>query len=70
MSTRNLETATWRRSSYSGSGGDCLEVAVGFVGALPIRDSKNPAGAGLVLGADAWTSFIGAVKADALPSAI
>ncbi|EKX68666.1 DUF397 domain-containing protein [Streptomyces ipomoeae] len=67
MNTRNLEIVTWRRSSYSGSGGDCVEVADGFPGILPVRDSKNPAGARLVFEARAWASFIGAVKAAGFP---
>ncbi|MFF4174543.1 DUF397 domain-containing protein [Streptomyces sp. NPDC001750] len=36
-----LRTATWRKSSYSnGDGGDCLEVADGHLGLVPVRDSK------------------------------
>ena len=30
----------WRRSSYSSSGADCVELADGGA----VRDSKNPAG--------------------------
>ncbi|MET9670366.1 DUF397 domain-containing protein [Streptomyces sp. NPDC006475] len=52
-------SAAWRKSSYSGStGGDCVEVADGCPAAVPVRDSKNPAGPVLILGADAWRSFI------------
>lgn len=68
MSTPNLETATWRKSSYSGQGGDCVEVADGFPGVLPVRDSKDPGGPCLVFEADAWTSFTRTVKAGELPS--
>ncbi|MDX2935683.1 DUF397 domain-containing protein [Streptomyces ipomoeae] len=67
MSAPSLETESWRRSSYSGEGGDCVEVADGFPGILPVRDSKNPAGARLVFEARAWASFIGAVKAAGFP---
>lgn len=67
MSTPGLETATWRKSSYSGQGGDCLEVVDGCPGVLPVRDSKAPDGVRLVFDADAWSSFVGAVKGDALP---
>lgn len=69
MSTPNLETVTWRKSSYSGQGGDCVEVADGLLSVLPVRDSKDPSGASLLFDADAWTSFVGAVKAGQLPSA-
>ncbi|MEU8703632.1 DUF397 domain-containing protein [Streptomyces sp. NPDC048565] len=56
----------WRKSSYSnGQGGDCVEVADGFPGGLPVRDSKVPDGPMLVFGADAWSAFIGGVGAGA-----
>ncbi|WP_432746622.1 DUF397 domain-containing protein [Streptomyces sp. JH002] len=35
----------WRASSYSiSNGGQCLEVADGFPGVAPVRDSKSPSG--------------------------
>ncbi|MEV0345316.1 DUF397 domain-containing protein [Nonomuraea sp. NPDC050680] len=38
-----LETATWRKSSRSGSnGGNCLEIAELPGGHRGVRDSKNP----------------------------
>ncbi|MEU8564860.1 DUF397 domain-containing protein [Streptomyces cyaneofuscatus] len=40
-----------------------MEVADGFPGVVPVRDSKNPGGPALVLPATAWTAFIGAVTA-------
>jgi hypothetical protein len=59
----------WRKSSYSnGAGAECVEVADGFSGAVPVRDSKNPSGPALVFPADAWTSFITATKGDDLPA--
>ncbi len=69
MSTPDLETATWRRSSYSGQTGDCVEVADGFSGVLPVRDSKDASGPNLAFDTRAWTSFMTALKADELPSA-
>ncbi|MFJ3186945.1 DUF397 domain-containing protein [Streptomyces halstedii] len=55
----------WRRSSYSNTqGGDCVEVADGFPGVLPVRDSKRPQGPALVFGAPAWSAFVNEVKAD------
>jgi hypothetical protein len=54
---------TWTRSSYSGNQGNCLEVAHGAIPeALPVRDSKAPAGPALVFGADTWWGFVDAVK--------
>ncbi|MEU4659535.1 DUF397 domain-containing protein [Streptomyces sp. NPDC023723] len=50
----------WRKSSYSGpSGGDCVEVAASL-GA--VRDSKNPAGPVVTVGAAAWRAFIDGLR--------
>ncbi|WP_335341098.1 MULTISPECIES: DUF397 domain-containing protein [unclassified Streptomyces] len=40
-----------------------MQVADGFPGVVPVRDSKNPTGPALVLPAAAWTAFIEAVTA-------
>ncbi|MFD5617677.1 DUF397 domain-containing protein [Streptomyces yangpuensis] len=43
----DLSTATWRRSSFSnGTGGDCVEVAEGFLGAARWRKSSFSNGTG------------------------
>ncbi|MET8688032.1 DUF397 domain-containing protein [Streptomyces sp. NPDC004732] len=52
--------ARWRKSSYS-SGDDsdnCVEVADGVPGVVPVRDSKVPQGPALVIGATAWSAFV------------
>ncbi|WP_156756752.1 DUF397 domain-containing protein [Actinokineospora pegani] len=36
----------WRKASFSGSGGDCVEVRQGLTA---VRDSKNPSGPVVVL---------------------
>jgi hypothetical protein len=51
----------WRKSSYSGGGNNCVEVAPGAV-SCAVRDSKNPDGAQLTFGADAWQAFITDIK--------
>jgi len=52
----------WRTSSYSGSGGgQCTEVAT-VLGAVLVRDSKDPDGPRLAFGATAWRSFTASVK--------
>ncbi|MDQ1045400.1 DUF397 domain-containing protein [Streptomyces sp. V4I2] len=63
MHEYDLSNASWRKSSYSnGDGGNCVQVADGFPGAVvPVRDSKVPGGAVLLIGAGAWTEFVGAV---------
>ena len=54
--------ASWRRSSHSNAnGGNCVEVADGFLGVVPVRDSKNP-GAALVVPDGAWAAFVESIK--------
>ncbi|WP_335977109.1 DUF397 domain-containing protein [Streptomyces sp. CA2R106] len=67
--TPDLTAAVWRKSSYSnGTGGSCVEVADDFPGLVPVRDSKDPQGPALAFSADAWTSFVSAVRAGEFPT--
>ncbi|WP_327710676.1 DUF397 domain-containing protein [Streptomyces sp. NBC_00464] len=60
----DLSAATWHKSSHSnGDGGNCLEVAEGHPGLVPVRDSKRPHGPALVVSAAAWAPFVEAIKA-------
>ncbi|MCW5252997.1 DUF397 domain-containing protein [Streptomyces sp. SHP 1-2] len=62
MNKIEFSSATWIKSSRSGdNGGNCVEVAPGFPGVVPIRDSKNPDGPVLVVGAVAWSAFTSAL---------
>ncbi|MGK4584199.1 DUF397 domain-containing protein [Kitasatospora sp. HPMI-4] len=64
MRIPDLSAATWRKSTYSnGDGGQCIEVADGFSGIVPVRDSKDPNGPALVFPAEAWSAFVAGVKA-------
>ncbi|MFE9923901.1 DUF397 domain-containing protein [Streptomyces sp. NPDC005774] len=56
--------AAWRTSSHSGSnGGECVEVADGCpAGAVPVRDSKNPTGPVVTIGAPAWQTFVNTLR--------
>ncbi|MGQ4388759.1 DUF397 domain-containing protein [Streptomyces sp. SAS_270] len=56
-----IGAAQWRKSSHSGgSGGEaCVEVADGLPGVVPVRDSKVQDGPVLLIGAPAWTAFVG-----------
>ncbi|MFJ9457824.1 DUF397 domain-containing protein [Kitasatospora sp. NPDC101447] len=58
----DLSDAAWFKSSYSQQGGDCLEVAQGSGDLMPVRDSKDPQGPALVFPAEAWVSFVVAVR--------
>ncbi|WP_327190081.1 DUF397 domain-containing protein [Streptomyces xinghaiensis] len=60
----DLNGVDWRKSSYSNQeGGNCVEVADGFPGLVPVRDSKTPHGPALAFEARSWTAFIGELKA-------
>ncbi len=55
----SIPASAWRKSSYSGNnGGECIEVADGFPGVMPVRDSKDPEGPALHFSADAWQAFV------------
>ncbi|MEU6522394.1 DUF397 domain-containing protein [Streptomyces sp. NPDC046924] len=41
-----------------------MEVADGFPGAVPVRDSKAPHGPALRFADASWAAFIGELKAD------
>ncbi|MGH3313955.1 MAG: DUF397 domain-containing protein [Streptomyces sp.] len=59
----DLSNTAWRKSSYSnGDGGSCVEVADGFEGVVPVRDSKVLDGSVLIIPAGGWGAFVGAVK--------
>lgn len=60
----DLGAVAWRRSSYSnGSGGDCVEVADGHPGVMPVRDSKtSDTGPVLLFRAPVWTAFLTSLK--------
>jgi hypothetical protein len=58
----DLSGACWRKSSYSTNGGECIEIADGFVGAVPVRDSKNPHGPVLVFPAESFTAFVNGIR--------
>ncbi|WP_381567211.1 DUF397 domain-containing protein [Streptomyces eurythermus] len=61
--TPDLTAAVWRKSSYSGGGAnDCVEVADGYPGVVPVRDSKVPAGSALIFGTSSWSAFVDGVK--------
>ncbi|SFD59731.1 DUF397 domain-containing protein [Streptomyces aidingensis] len=54
-----VSEALWRKSSYSGSeNGACLEVRDDSPGAVPVRDSKAPDAAHLIIPAASWQAFV------------
>ena len=53
----NLLAANWRKSSYSGTESDCVEVAFNAEHAA-IRDSKDPSGGTLVLAPASFAALV------------
>lgn len=57
-----IDDLRWRKSSFSGNGGDCVEVADDD-GRVLVRDSKNnQTGPMLRFTADAWKAFAKELK--------
>ncbi|WP_378743329.1 DUF397 domain-containing protein [Nocardia brasiliensis] len=58
----DLTGAQWFKSSRSGSGDQCVEVAHLDGGIVGVRDSKNPTGPALVFDPGEWDAFTAGVK--------
>ncbi|GAA2720447.1 MULTISPECIES: DUF397 domain-containing protein [Streptomyces] len=56
--TIDLSSAAWRKSSHSDGGNGCVEVADGYTGFMPVRDSKTPSGPAIIFPANSWSTFI------------
>jgi hypothetical protein len=63
MILTDLSRAEWRKSSYSGQNGNCVEVANDpTVGHVLVRDTKDCPGVVLDIPADAWRRLTRALK--------
>ncbi|MFI9581185.1 DUF397 domain-containing protein [Streptomyces sp. NPDC052236] len=61
--SRDAATAGgWRKSSYSGGEGDCVEVADLAAGAVWVRDSKRASGPALMISGASWGAFVAGVR--------
>ena len=58
MTEIDLSRAEWRKSSYSGQSGNCVEVARNLPGLVAVRDSEKPDGAKLVISRETWRVFL------------
>ncbi|MFJ6197271.1 DUF397 domain-containing protein [Micromonospora sp. NPDC092111] len=57
--------AKWRKSTRSGNGGNCVEVATNLLArqdAVFVRDSKDPQGGQIAVTARSWTAFTDALR--------
>jgi hypothetical protein len=62
MSTRHNITSAWKKSSYSGGSGQCVEVRTPGAAAIAVRDSKDPNGPAVGFTEAAWSTFIASVQ--------
>jgi len=60
----DLSGASWFKSSRSGGGNDCVEVAHLDAGHVGVRDSKNPSGPALMFSPAGWDAFLAQAQAD------
>ncbi|UKY50821.1 DUF397 domain-containing protein [Streptomyces inhibens] len=68
--TRKLNTTLmWRKSTYSGKDGNCVEVARLDESAVAVRDSKAPSGPALSFSEQAWTALLSDIDRGRLGSA-
>lgn len=51
----------WRKSSYSGSQANCVEVC-NAAGLVKVRDTNDRQGTALTVSADAWRRFTMRIK--------
>ena len=56
------DTYKWRKSSYSGQGNTCVEVAANVPGTVAVRDSMDPHSPVLHFTADEWRELTERVK--------
>jgi hypothetical protein len=56
-----VDGATWRKATYSGNSGNCVEVA-DTTRAVLVRDTGDRDGAMLSVPASAWQAFTGGLK--------
>ena len=52
----------FRKSSYSGAQGNCIEVASTAVGGHAVRDSKDQTGPILTFAPGGWQAFLACAK--------
>ncbi|SFK97290.1 protein of unknown function [Streptosporangium canum] len=62
MISPDLSGAEFRKSSYSGGGDNCVEVATNLSGVVAVRDSKDPSGLVLTFAPAVWRDFLRGVR--------
>ncbi|MFE9323326.1 DUF397 domain-containing protein [Nocardia sp. NPDC052278] len=62
MTVVDLSGARWKKSSYSETSGQCVEVAFLDGDMIGVRDSKNPSGPVLVFTPSEWDALTAGVN--------
>ncbi|MEV6980750.1 DUF397 domain-containing protein [Sphaerisporangium sp. NPDC051017] len=58
----DLRDARWRKSSFSGDAGECVEVASNIPGLIGVRDSKTPTDPPLTFTPVEWSAFLRGIR--------
>ena len=52
----------WRKSSFSGAMGNCVEVAALVTDDVAVRNSRHPSGPALIFARAEWAAFLDGMK--------
>lgn len=61
-STTRLAVVTWRKSTYSGQMGNCVEATSLDSGEVALRNSRFPSGPALIFSRDEMAAFLAGAK--------
>jgi hypothetical protein len=61
MEAADLSRAAWRKSSYSGGNGNCVETA-SDAGTVAVRDTTDRDGCTLAFTTEAWQAFTATLR--------
>lgn len=63
MTNEDLSQLRWRKASYSGNSGNCVEVGTGSEdGSRFVRDTKDRSGGAFRATSEQWATFLDAIK--------
>jgi hypothetical protein len=57
-----VDSTMWRKASYSGNSGNCVEAGIADAGRVLVRDTTDRAGRTLAFTAQAWQAFADGLK--------